>query len=356
MAEVALDRPDSAIARLTALLNDPALGPANRVIALGLLGDAFDGKGAVDAAFDAYTKSNEAQRRDNAPHFRAGDALQGALMLRRYFEAAPAGAWSADRDAPRDPRAAGHVFLVGFPRSGTTLLEQTLAGHPDIVTSEEHDLLGDAAQAFATSPAGLDTLAALRSDALAQYRDAYWARAAKPVWIRPARCSSTSCRSMHCSCRWSPSFSRRRRSCSRCAIRATWRSPASAAASRCRARCSSSSPSTAPHAITTRVMGAASAYRDKLGLDWRDVRHEDFVAGYENQARAIVAHLGLSWHSGITDVAERLKARAVDTPSSAQIAQGVREEGIGAWRAYAVQLEGVQPLLAPWVARFGYPP
>ena len=34
--------------------------------------------------------------------------------------------------APQDDRAhsAGHVFVLGFPRSGTTLLEQALAGHP----------------------------------------------------------------------------------------------------------------------------------------------------------------------------------------------------------------------------------
>ena len=50
---------------------------------------------------------------------------------------ADASAW---RDAASARRTATHVFLVGFPRSGTTLLDQVLASHPDVQTMEERDL------------------------------------------------------------------------------------------------------------------------------------------------------------------------------------------------------------------------
>ncbi|MEJ0027728.1 MAG: sulfotransferase [Rhizomicrobium sp.] len=355
MAEIALDRPDSAIARLTALLNDPALGPANRVIALGLLGDAFDAKGAADAAFDAYARSNEAQRRDNESHFRAGEALQSAQMLRRYFETAPGDAWSADRDAPRDPRAAGHVFLVGFPRSGTTLLEQTLAGHPDVVTSEERDLLADAAQAFARSPADLDTLSTLAPDAALRYRDLYWARtaeagldAAGKVFVDKLPLNALLLPLV------AKIFPDAR-------ILFALRDPRDVILSSFRRRFAMSDQM---YQLLTlegaavyydAVMGACAAYREKLGLDWRDVRHEDFVADFEGQARALCGHLGLSWNRDMIVVAERLRARAVDTPSSRQIAAGVSAAGVGAWRRYGGQLAPVLPVLAPWVARFGYP-
>ena len=34
------------------------------------------------------------------------------------------------------------ALLTGFPRSGTTLLEQLLDAHPDLISSEERDFIG----------------------------------------------------------------------------------------------------------------------------------------------------------------------------------------------------------------------
>ena len=54
-----------------------------------------------------------------------------------------------------------------------------------------------------------------------------------------------------------------------------------------------------------------------------------------------------------TDFAKRAQARAVDTPSTSQLARGLSGDGVGAWRPYSGPLESVMPLLAPWVERFG---
>jgi hypothetical protein len=102
------------------------------------------------------------------------------------------------------------------------------------------------------------------------------------------------------------------------------------------------------------VMRASEIYRAKLGLDWRDVRHEDFVTNYETQAREICAWLGLGWDGDMIKVAERLGARAVNTPSSLQIVRGVGTQGFAAWRRYEAQMQGVLEFLKPWVERFGY--
>ena len=54
---------------------------------------------------------------------------------------------------------AGHVFLLGFPRSGTTLLEVVLDGHPQVASIEEHELLTDGVLAFMREPLNLRPLA-----------------------------------------------------------------------------------------------------------------------------------------------------------------------------------------------------
>src|SRR5437588_10430167 len=87
----------------------------------------------------------------------------------------PAGAWSSGPQA-RAGGVRGHVFLLGFPRSGTTLLEQVLASHPDVEALEERETLSDALRAFLARPDDLLRLAEADDADLATLRAAYWAR------------------------------------------------------------------------------------------------------------------------------------------------------------------------------------
>ena len=123
-----------------------------RAFALGLLGDALDGQDRIAEAFAAYSAENEEFRRLYSPRFsQSPRAADIADRLITYFEATPANRWRTpnDQTAAKSP-AIQHVFLLGFMRSGTTLLEQVLATHPDIVSLEERELLGGTAQTFLT--------------------------------------------------------------------------------------------------------------------------------------------------------------------------------------------------------------
>ena len=73
---------------------------------------------------------------------------------------------------PGDPKA--HIFLVGFPRSGTTLLENVLAAHPEVVTLEEKDCLASVAAPYVASADGLERLARIDPAEATRQREAYW--------------------------------------------------------------------------------------------------------------------------------------------------------------------------------------
>src|SRR4029077_16080586 len=87
----------------------------------------------------------------------------------------------ADRpnDSQTENGSRGPVFLVGFPRSGTTLLENVLASHPDITALDERDTLGDLTQQFLVNDAGLKRLAKLTPGETRELRAAYWSRVRK---------------------------------------------------------------------------------------------------------------------------------------------------------------------------------
>ncbi|HWU54894.1 MAG TPA: tetratricopeptide repeat protein, partial [Rhizomicrobium sp.] len=154
LAHAALEQRDMAIAekQVSALVQDPRLGPVNRAYAMSLAGDILDAQERYPEAFAAYAASKAIQRDAYAPQMAAVESVSAReIRLADYFRRADDAAWRASANAGDGQRT--HVFLVGFPRSGTTLLEQVLASHPDVAAMEERTCLMDSAAAFFGSDA-----------------------------------------------------------------------------------------------------------------------------------------------------------------------------------------------------------
>src|SRR5579885_2498433 len=188
MADIEEQKFADAAARLRPLMAQAGLSPVNRSIASSLLGDALDGLGQFRDAFAAYAAAKAMLRAYYKPVYEAEGvetAHARVARLAAHFSAADAARWRANRDEPYVSPVETHVFLVGFPRSGTTLLEVVLDSHPDIGSIEERDCLTDAIEDFLVPPDGLERLALADTGALSRHRDAYWARAAE-FGVRPA--------------------------------------------------------------------------------------------------------------------------------------------------------------------------
>src|SRR6185312_2225325 len=178
MVQVALEEKDLATAErvLPVISRLPNLGTVNRAIAISLAGDVLDAQDRAPEAFAAYTQSKSILREAYAPKMEGLESVAAREQrLADYFTAAGANAWHATAAEPQRT----HVFLVGFPRSGTTLLEQVLASHPDVTAMEERACLEDSAVAFFGGNADLDRLAMLSDAGLESWRQAYWKRVAE---------------------------------------------------------------------------------------------------------------------------------------------------------------------------------
>ena len=91
-------------------------------------GRLLDQLGRYDEAWAAFAEGKRLAARSAARQYLADQARQQAERLRGFFtdgrlRAAAAGATCAT-DVPQP------IFILGFPRSGTTLVEQTLSAHP----------------------------------------------------------------------------------------------------------------------------------------------------------------------------------------------------------------------------------
>ena len=349
---------DGAAQVLHAVLAGSRLTPLNRAIANSLLGDALDGLKRHAEAFEAYRRANDQLARLYAPMLARAEkdsALGHARRVAAWFERLPAGPWAPPAPAAQGP-ARVHVFLVGFPRSGTTLLEQVLAGHPDVVALEEKGTLEDAVRTWFVDDAGLERLRRAGEAELAPLREAYWRRVkaygaevAGKVFIDKMPLNTVLLPVIE---RLFPDAR----------ILFAVRDPRDVALSAFRRRFGMNP---AMYQLLTlegaaryydAVMGLAELYRTRLTLNLREVRYERLVEDFEAEAKALAAFVGVDWTPAMADFAATARARPVSTPSSRQVSRGLYREGMAQWRPYAEALAPVLPLLDPWVERFGYPP
>lgn len=351
---------DNAEQRLKGLLSDQfrAVTLHDRSVALGVLGDVLDRRDRPNEAFQAYVRANEGLRTLNAPRFAAPGietAYGFATRLLDEFGGIGADDWPTEAVAPVPTSpAAGHIFVLGFPRSGTTLLGQVLAAHPDVVTLDEHETLVDASRAFLVGRGGLARLAESDSESLDSYREAYWRRVqshgvavAGKVFVDKLPMNTLGL----------PLISRLFPDAR---IVFVERDPRDVVLSCFRRQFVIGSSTWEMLTLdgTARfydaVMRLAEAYRARLGLKLRAHRHEDLVADFEGQTKALCAFIGLEWSASMASFAEAAAQRAIATPSASQIIRGLSTEGVGQWRRFSAQLAPVFPRLAPWIERFAY--
>jgi tetratricopeptide (TPR) repeat protein len=357
-AELGERQVNRAEVRLRALLTDSRLEPLERAYATGLLGDVLDAKSLPDEAFAAYTSCNLLLQQAYAARFSADpSALEYAQALRHYFERVPPQYSAGNAAVPSGAaECANHVFLLGFPRSGTTLLEVVLEGHPDVVSLEENELLLDGVREFMRGPSGLDRLMRASAAALEPLRAAYWQRvasagieAAGKVFVDKHPLNTLK---LPLIARLFP----------RAKILFACRDPRDVVLSCFRHRFQMSAPIYQMLSLQgaalyyDAVMALAVCLTTALKLDMCLVRHEDVVTEFTREMKRVCSYLNLEWVPAMGDFALRTRTRAVLTPSTAQLVRGLNTEGLGQWRRYEAELRPVLPLLEPWVKRFYYDP
>ena len=339
---LALHRKD--LARLKALmssadvdkLDDRLKSKAHHTLAL-----AAEALGSYRQAYDHYVKQNS-QRKDRPPQ---PNAFFERVQRLDAIEVGP---------LPPDRRSR-HVMMVGFPRSGTTLLENALAAHPEIETFEEIPSceslfrhVEETAREAAHDPEA-------RALGFKEAREAYYLeierRTRKPnaqAYVDKLPLRSANIRLLE---KLMPEkkyiFSLRHPhdvvlSCFKQSFKAN----------------------TAMDNFL-RFDTACQAY-DRVMTGWFEVfpvdnprvhyvRYETLVLEFDQEVRKVLDFLGVAWDDAVRDFAELADKRRVKTPSYAKVRQGLALGVQSTWRNFDFLFKSreAEPL-RKWVQRFGY--
>ena len=343
--------------RARKVIDEPDTSAQARANAQSFLGDALDGQGRFSEAFPCYAHANAALKEIFQDQFERAGRETGRKLAHRLaqeFADISTDAWRTAAPPAVPGSAEALVFLIGFPRAGTTLLGQILAAHSRVATIVEQPVLGMALREFVQTKKGLARLAALPPKDIERHRQQFWHNVQNlgvPVTGK-VLVEQTPLNTLHL-----PVIAKLFPDAK---IVFALRDPRDVVLS-CFRRLFVVNDYVYEFLTldgTARfydeTMNLASHFRERLPLSVADVRNEDLVADFDRRLRILCDFLDLSFEESMRSFAGTAAARHIATPSAMQVLKGLSNEGVGHWRHYRAQLEPILPILAPWVERFGY--
>ncbi|HEX6441230.1 MAG TPA: sulfotransferase [Stellaceae bacterium] len=341
-----------AILDATAAEGQGSLGP-NELLEKGRL---LDRMGRYDEAFAAFGDGKRLCREVSGLAYLQEQAEQLAQRLKGFFAE---GRLAILPRAPRRADMAQPIFVLGFPRSGTTLVEQTLSAHPRISAGDELPLVNEIAEAMPrmlNSPLGYpEALAELwmgdRVHGLDELRDYYLDHVRRLGIVEPGAAWFTDKMPLNeahlglISLMFPGS-----------PLIHVVRHPLDVVLSTFSNHlthgfyCSYALETAARHYRLT--MELVEHYRSEMALHYLPVRYEDIVDEQEETVRRMLDFVGEPFDERCLAFEEN--RRYARTASYAQVTERLYDRSRYRYRHYRRQLEPVISLLEPVITRLGY--
>lgn len=323
-----------------------------QVLAQQLLADALDQTGDCKAAYGAYEKSKAlfSKLDPNAEH-----------QAQRAFVERILG--SLDQIPPQDIASANfgetgtaaraHAFLLGFPRSGTTLVENILTSLKDVEALEERPTLHEADKAFLLPADGMANLATCDPAKADQLRKSYWDYvAASGIDVRgklfvdmdPLKGIKL------------PVIARLFPGAKIIVMRRDPREVVWSCFKTGFAKTSAAFEFTTLERAARHydaVMRLTEACLERFPLAVFNLRYDALVTEFDETTKALCTFLDIPWSDEVRAFSKTADRRGVSTASAIQVRQGLYD-GRGQWRRYEAEMSASLPILAPWVEKLGF--
>lgn len=308
-----------------------------------------DGLGNAEEAFEAAAAMNRAALEQAVPPNDREAWRRQAIDYRREQHAlarAITPEWAARVPLLKVPSPRRVSFLVGFPRSGTTLLDTFLMGHPDVAVLEEEQLVGKAGLGVKVRD-----LPTASTDFVRKARATYLENLAAKVGSEFAGLSvdkfpldMAAAPLIQAMFPGAP-------------IIFAQRHPCDVVLSGFMQTFGMVNFGTVEDAADyyDAMMRTWTAARDAMGLNTHTVVYEELVEDPERVLKEVIAFLGLDWDERLLDHRRTARERGtIATPSYSQVTQPISKSASGRWKRYRKQMEPALPILLPWAERLGY--
>ena len=341
------------------LLAIPAAGTSVRIRAFYELAGIKDNEGKYDEAMTALLEAKALMRPHMGPHAAILQHMQNrAKEMEQTISTAVLDRWRADAVKLLPLRRI--ALLCGHPRSGTTLLEQVLDAHSDIISAEETKMMHDDAYLplIRDFPEGTSILQALDSvppSIVGQARENYFR--CIELFLRRKIGSRLLVDKNPALNLMMPMVAR---VFPETKFIVALRDPRDVVVS-CFMQALPLTPISSSYLSIegtvnqyANVMGFWLEMLPRMGNQWRYVRYEEMVDDLPAVARSVLEFLGLGFEDSVLKFYEHARAKRVTSPSHADVRKPLYRNSVGRWRNYQKYLEPYMPGLERFLKAFNY--
>ncbi|MCW8927087.1 MAG: sulfotransferase [Xanthomonadales bacterium] len=314
------------------------------------LGRLYDRKKNSAKAFHNISCGNRLHARSyQSTLARKDEFLAGIDALKRTLSRDWVRSWSAIPQV----QAATNAFIVGFPRSGTTLLDQILDSHPGIQVMEEKDAIEHVVRSIAGDYP--QSLASLTESDVRKSREIYF----KAVDGYITRDTNTilvdkfplNIQHVPLLVRLFPDAR----------IILAMRHPCDVVLSNFMQNYRINNAMANFFTIEdsalayTQVMGLWQKSIGVMPVDFHTVKYESLVADFNNEVGQLLKFLGVDWDDAVLAYDSHAKKRGtIRTPSYQSVTEPIYQRAKYRWKRYEEQLKPVMDDLRPFIEAFGY--
>lgn len=289
-------------------------------------------------AIEAFRRANRARARTRTARRLREQAVPGYLDHKIGRGIEPCGS-SGSAGEGRTP-----VFIIGLPRSGTTLLDRMLAAHPDIQVLEEPESLR---VAEAVTASGGDP---------AEARRRYWAYLEETAGLDADRLvvDKNPMHALHLDLL--PSLF------PEATVVFSLRHPFDSALS-CFMQDFALNPATvhfleleSTAQLCVRLLRMMQLYEQACAGNVLRIQYEDLVTDdHRRQLAPVLERMDLSWHADMDHYAEKAsQSGLIKSASYEQVTRGIYQSAVERWRGYEQWLEPFREVLGPELSYWGY--
>ena len=320
------------------------------------LGKLYDLLGEYDLAMQHFTEANRIQastlpalENDENPYLRKVATMTMQLSRKQIKLATKVAEYKEIRKV---------YFLIGFPRSGTTLLDQILDSHPQIQVIEEQTMIEDIAESLANK-SGYDDypaiLGTIGEQEINQLRIQYLKQAEK--YLKPQSdlviIDKLPLNIVHIPLIYKLFPNAKfifalRHPCDVCLSNFMQQYKINQAMANF---------FTLEDTVKLydSVMRLWRLYARLLPIDYHTVKYESLVDNFKAETKTLINFLGLTWEPVVLDHVQHAKNRGqINTPSYSQVTKPIYKQAVYRWRRYEAYLKPFINTLAPHIDYFGY--
>jgi len=324
------------------------------ILRVSTLAKCYDRIGNTDKAFNYFKKANLLSQKTKIKNFDKNKYLQEIKIRSEFFKKSNIEKWPVLKQSDNRPNP---IFLIGFPRSGTTFLDTILRSHPLIEVIEEQFMVEQLINSLNQLPnSKFENIKEIENEQIIKIRKTYFEslesqiqnknntklyidklplniiHVGEIVRIFPNAKFIVSLRHP-CDCVLS------------CFMQDFELNDAMA---------NFLNLDDAAH-LYDAVMNLWTQYTSIFSINYHEVKYENLIENFEPTVRSILNFLELSWDDSVLNYLITAKKRdRIATPSYSQVTKPIYSYAIGRWQRYRKQTSNIYPILEGWIKKFNY--